>query len=73
MLVLEFDKAVNGNNHVKSSYGRVEMRSSCVINVDEVKNKSYPPALHSPIPPGQARTKFGSANKDTGLNAPDSK
>ena len=30
----------------------------------------YPPALHSPIPPGHALTNLGSANSDIGLKVP---
>ena len=34
---------------------------------------THPPALHSPIPPGQARTNLGSANNETGLKVPEAK
>lgn len=40
--------------------------TSCELQI----NKTYPPALQSPTPPGHARTKLGSASKETGLNVP---
>ena len=35
-----------------------------------MKQETYPPALLSPIPPGHALTKPGSASNDIGLKVP---